>query len=185
MYGICKMGIQRVRSCQCSFLPVQGKGCIGQWMCFDPLVSRGLQWCVCMRSVVSDSLQPHGLQPAMFLCPWDFPGKNSGVAAISSFRGSSQPRDQTHISFISVLAGRLFTTEPPLVVMGGLIVLGKVTQLIHQAMLDFCLGKLCVVLGESVAVKSGRCGPSPSSLNSLGASGHLTVYQMGQLMSIS
>ena len=30
-------------------------------------------------SVVSDSLRPHGLQPARFLCPWDFPGKNTGV----------------------------------------------------------------------------------------------------------
>ena len=24
-------------------------------------------------------LKPHGLQPARFLCPWDFPGKNIGV----------------------------------------------------------------------------------------------------------
>ena len=24
-------------------------------------------------------LQPHGLQPARLLCPWDFPGKNFGV----------------------------------------------------------------------------------------------------------
>ena len=24
-------------------------------------------------------LWPHGLQPARLLCPWDFPGKNSGV----------------------------------------------------------------------------------------------------------
>ena len=30
-------------------------------------------------SVVSDSLQPHGLQPARLLCPWDSPGKNTGV----------------------------------------------------------------------------------------------------------
>ena len=30
-------------------------------------------------SVVSDSLQPHGLQHARLLCPWDFPGKNIGV----------------------------------------------------------------------------------------------------------
>ena len=29
--------------------------------------------------VVFDSLQPHGLQPARLLCPWDFPGKNTGV----------------------------------------------------------------------------------------------------------
>ena len=31
------------------------------------------------RSVMSDSLQPHGLQPARLLCPWDFPGNNTGV----------------------------------------------------------------------------------------------------------
>ena len=30
-------------------------------------------------SVMSDSLQPHGLQPARLLCPWDSPNKNSGV----------------------------------------------------------------------------------------------------------
>ena len=30
-------------------------------------------------SVVSDSLWPHGLKPARLLCPWDFPGKNTGV----------------------------------------------------------------------------------------------------------
>ena len=31
------------------------------------------------RSVVSDSLQPHGLQPTRLLCLWDFPGKSTGV----------------------------------------------------------------------------------------------------------
>ena len=30
-------------------------------------------------SVVSDSLRPHGLQPARLLCPWDSPGKNTGA----------------------------------------------------------------------------------------------------------
>ena len=28
---------------------------------------------------MSDSLQPCGLQPSRFLCPWDSPGKNTGV----------------------------------------------------------------------------------------------------------
>ena len=28
---------------------------------------------------MSDSLQPHGLQPARLLCPWNSPGKNTGV----------------------------------------------------------------------------------------------------------
>ena len=31
------------------------------------------------HSVVSDSLWPHGLLPARLLCPWDCPGKNTGV----------------------------------------------------------------------------------------------------------
>ena len=31
------------------------------------------------RSVVSNSLRPHGLQPTRLLCPWDFPGKSTGV----------------------------------------------------------------------------------------------------------
>ena len=31
------------------------------------------------RSVVSNSLRPHGLQSTRILCPWDFPGKNIGV----------------------------------------------------------------------------------------------------------
>ena len=31
------------------------------------------------RSVVSDSSRPQGLQPTRLLCPWDFPGKSTGV----------------------------------------------------------------------------------------------------------
>ena len=30
-------------------------------------------------SVMSNSLGPHGLYPAKLLCPWDSPGKNTGV----------------------------------------------------------------------------------------------------------
>ena len=33
----------------------------------------------CVTSVVSDPLQPHGLQPTRLFCPWAFPGKNTGV----------------------------------------------------------------------------------------------------------
>ena len=56
-------------------------------------------------SAVSDSSQPHGLQPIRFLCPWNFPGKNTEVA-IPFSRGSSWPRDWTQVSWI---AGRFFT----------------------------------------------------------------------------
>ena len=36
----------------------------------------GVKW---SHSVVSDSLWPQGLQPTRLLCPWDSPGKNTGV----------------------------------------------------------------------------------------------------------
>ena len=44
--------------------------------------------CVCVRASARTharaqscpkSLRPHGLQPTRLLCPWDFPGKNTGV----------------------------------------------------------------------------------------------------------
>ena len=35
------------------------------------------------HSVLSDPLQPHGLWPARLLCPWDSPGKNTGVGSHS------------------------------------------------------------------------------------------------------
>ena len=41
----------------------------------------------CSRSVVSDSLQPHGLQPTRLLCPWNSPGKNTGVGCCSLLQG--------------------------------------------------------------------------------------------------
>ena len=54
------------------------------------------------RSVMSNSLQPHGLYS-----PWNSPGQNTGWVAFPSSGASSQPRDQTQISFT---AGRFFTS---------------------------------------------------------------------------
>ena len=54
---------------------------------------------VCAKSsIMSNSLIPYGLQPARPLCPWDSPGKNTGVGAVPSSRGSSRPRDGTYVS---------------------------------------------------------------------------------------
>ena len=41
-----------------------------------------LRACSCLCSAVSNSLRPHGLQPARLLCPWDSPGKNRGCHAL-------------------------------------------------------------------------------------------------------
>ena len=40
-------------------------------------------------SVVSDSFQPHGLQPTRVLHPWNFPGKNTGVGCYFLFQAES------------------------------------------------------------------------------------------------
>ena len=56
-----------------------------------------------MKNFVCYNLWPsYGLWPTRLL--WDFPGKNTGVCCHFP-RGTSQRRDQTHVSF---LAGRLF-----------------------------------------------------------------------------
>ena len=41
-----------------------------------------LMWmhcCCCVASVVSDSVRPRRRQPTRLPCPWDSPGKNTGV----------------------------------------------------------------------------------------------------------
>ena len=55
--------------------------CVRVWMC--------TRTCPHMlsSSVVSDSLQPHGLQPARLLCPQNFLGKNTGVDCHSLLQG--------------------------------------------------------------------------------------------------
>ena len=70
-----------------------------------------LRCCCCLvASVMSDSVQPYGLQPARHLCPWDSLGGSTGVGCYALLQETSQPRDRTQISSI---AGRFFTTEPP------------------------------------------------------------------------
>ena len=58
------------------------------------------------RSVMSDSLWPHRLQPTGLLSPWNFPGKSTGVGCHFLLQGSSQPRDRTRVSRTT---GRCFT----------------------------------------------------------------------------
>ena len=42
---------------------------------------------VLSRSVVSDSLWPHGLLPARLLCPWGSPGKNTEMGCHALLQG--------------------------------------------------------------------------------------------------
>ena len=61
---------------------------------------------------MSNSFQPHETLWTVshrLLCTWDSPGKNTGVVAMPSSRGSSWHRDRTHVSFIFCISGRFFT----------------------------------------------------------------------------
>ena len=47
-----------------------------------------------------NSLQPHGLQPTRFLCPWDSPGKNTGVGCHFLLQGIFPTQGSNQVSCI-------------------------------------------------------------------------------------
>ena len=65
--------------------------------------ARNVCVCVCVlvtQSIISDSLQPHGLQPTRFLCPQDSPGKNTGVSIL--LQRIFQPRSRIADRFFTI-----------------------------------------------------------------------------------
>ena len=68
---------------------------IGCCMSFSGCCNR---WPNAVTKLYLTLFRHHGLLPSRLLCPWDFPGKNTGGGSISFSRGSSQSRDQTHVS---------------------------------------------------------------------------------------
>ena len=79
-YFVCVCGKYFVCVCVASILFV----CVWQVFCVCVCVWQVFCVCVCVRartrSVMSDSLWPHGLQPTRLLSPWDHPSKNTGVS---------------------------------------------------------------------------------------------------------
>ena len=70
---------------------------------------------LCMQKVASvlyDSLQPRGLYPARLLCPWDSPGKNSGVGCHARLQGILPTQGSNSSLPSPALAGEFFTTRP-------------------------------------------------------------------------
>ena len=58
---------------------------------------------MCVQLLSHPTLQLHGLWTAGFLCPWDFPGKNTEVTCLSFSRRSSHTGDRTCISCVSCI----------------------------------------------------------------------------------
>ena len=60
------------------------------------------------------TLRHHGMQPASLLCPWDSPGKNTGVGCHFLLQGDlPDPGIESGSPSSSALAGEFFTTEQP------------------------------------------------------------------------
>ena len=63
---------------------------------------------------MSNSLQPYGQQPSMVLCPWDFPGKNTGVGCHFLLQGIFPTKElNPHLFMSPALVGGFFTTNTP------------------------------------------------------------------------
>ena len=67
------------------------------WLC-----SRKTTCCYLVAQLCLTLCDP--MKPSRLLCPWNSPGKDTGVACRSLFQGNFTP---------PALAGRFFTTEPP------------------------------------------------------------------------
>ena len=94
------------------------------------------------RSVVSDSWRPHGLQPTRLLCPWDFPGKSTGVGCHCFLRWN------TLALYKSCLCNSVWKTPPVL------------SQCVHQRTVAF---NSCLQHHRSKTQISKECFPGGSA----------------------
>ena len=78
-------------------------------------VGRRIWDCCCLLVRLYPILfQSHGLLPARLACPWDFPGKNTGVGCHFLLqRDLPDPGIEPASPVPPALAGRFFTPEPP------------------------------------------------------------------------
>ena len=58
------------------------------------------------RSVASNSSWPQGLEPANLLCPWNSPGKNTGVDCQALLQGIFPTQRLNPVRFFTILATR-------------------------------------------------------------------------------
>ena len=75
-FEVC-LELSRLPGSECVFVPRLGK--------FSALFLPSRAVLIC--PVVSNSLRPRGLWPTRLLCPWDSPGKNTGVGCHALLQG--------------------------------------------------------------------------------------------------
>ena len=107
---------------------------------------------ICVRavlghSVMSNSLQPHGLEPARLLCPWSFLGKNTGVSChflfqrifltqgsnscllcLLHWQADSLPLHDLESRILGLLVSRGHSVDTVACPVGGLVILASLKQ---------------------------------------------------------
>ena len=80
--------------------------------CHSSLITTWLHAC-CAASVTSNYLWLYGLQPARLLCPWDSPGKNTGVGHHALLQGIFPTQgSNSRLSLLHWQAGSLLPVPP-------------------------------------------------------------------------
>ena len=99
---------------------------------------------LCVCSIISNSLQPHGLKLARLLWPWDFPGNNTGVGCRFLLQGIFPTQGSNPLPS-PALAGGFCTTGPP-----GKPVCTVKWSKVAQSCLTLCDPVDCSLPGSSV-----------------------------------
>ena len=113
------------------------------------------------RSVVSNSLWPHGPKPARLLCPWDSPG-NTGVGSHSLLQGIYPTQNGT---LVSCTAGRFFSiwaTREALCLLLGDAHWSSSLPFKHIVSARYKKWPSAVERGECRSGMSGDLGPQPT-----------------------
>ena len=113
---------------------------------------------------MSNSLQPHGLQPPTLLCPWDFPDKSIGVGChFFSPKDLLVPGIKT---MSPALSGIFFNPEPP----------GKPHIRIFQFQFNrSVMSDSLRPCQASLSITNSRSPPKPMSIESVIPSNHLIL----------
>ena len=93
--------------------------------------------CMLSRPVVSNCLQPHALQPTR-LCPWDFPGKNTGVGCHFLSRGIFLTQESNLYLLCLLHCRQVIATESPRKLVVGLQMIVMQSSLVPIFRLIFC-----------------------------------------------
>ena len=100
--------------------------------------------CVLSRSVMSHSLQPHGLLSTRLLCPWNSPAKNTGVGCQALLQGMF-PNQGSKLGLLHCrqILYHLSHQSSPFQLIGDLIFKGQLLTQYTVTCVSFSCAHLC------------------------------------------